>query len=53
MSAPAVTRPELPHPERDDDLMDQVFVVLTVEHGLGHIHLGRCLALFIQEFELH
>jgi len=37
----------------DDDLMDQIFVVLTIEHGLGHFHLGSRLTLVIQEFELH
>ncbi len=36
-----------------DDLMDQVFVVLTVEHGFGHVDLRSSLALLIQEFELH
>ncbi|MNY36228.1 hypothetical protein D3C86_1707030 [compost metagenome] len=37
----------------DDQLMDQVFVVFTTEHSFGHIELRCCLALFIQEFELH
>ncbi|MOA60499.1 hypothetical protein D3C78_1854000 [compost metagenome] len=33
--------------------MDQVFVVVTAEHGLGGVVLRRGLALFVQEFELH
>lgn len=37
----------------DHDLVDQVFVEFTAENGLGRVKLGRGLALFIQEFELH
>ena len=35
------------------DLVHQIFVVFTTEHGLGNIQLGRALALVIQEFEVH
>ena len=34
-------------------LVHQRFVVVATEHGLGRIHLGRGLALVVQEFELH
>ena len=39
--------------ECDDDLMDQVFVVLTAKNGLGGVKLGRGLTLVVEEFELH
>ena len=32
-------------PEGDDDLVNQVFVVFTAEHGLRGVELGRRLAL--------
>ena len=37
--------------ECNDDLVNQVFVVFTTEHGLGRVVLRRGLALFVQEFE--
>jgi len=39
--------------ECDDDLVNQVFVVVTTEHGFGDVEFRRGLALFVQEFELH
>src|SRR6185369_13954597 len=39
--------------EGDDDLVHQVFVVFTAEHGFGRVVLRRGLALLVQEFELH
>ncbi|MNV75734.1 hypothetical protein D3C71_1690460 [compost metagenome] len=37
----------------NDDLVNQVFVEITTKHGLRSVHLGCCLTLFVQEFELH
>src|SRR5690606_38339592 len=37
----------------DDDLVHQVFVVVTTEHGLGCIELRRGLPLLVEEFEFH
>src|SRR6185295_2123787 len=37
----------------DDDLVDERFVVVAREHGVGSVHLRRRLALFVEEFELH
>jgi hypothetical protein len=39
--------------EGHHDLVHQRFVVVTTEHGLGRVDLGRGLALVVQEFELH
>jgi len=35
------------------DLVNQVFVVLTTEHGFGRVELRSGLTLVVQEFELH
>jgi len=37
----------------DDDLVNQVFVVVTTENGLGGVEFRRGLTLFVQEFEFH
>ena len=39
--------------EGHDDLVHQRFVVVAAEHGVGGVELRRCLALLVQEFELH
>jgi hypothetical protein len=38
---------------RDNDLVNEVFVVFTTEYGFRRFKLGSSLTLVIQELELH